>query len=253
MSTEFLVYSPLLEEGSDNQVGWDKSTVDFIIKNRSKVYRQIKGIAKKYRRDVQQADVEDMYMDILQYIYHASDYDINKAYENSGDNSVLSLEGYLNVCINLCVLRFCVSLNEIDKYVVHDRVLKDGEFEFSLLDNATDKDSLERIEQVMYDLDELCKSTEPFRYKYGVDIYMVWFIRLLSLGESDSKSYQSVLSLLGVSKKDLSIIKKASSDDEDIMSSFARAISIIGVDRAIPIIRKYVYCADKIEAVMNNV
>lgn len=249
MDLEMLVYCPLMEDVSEDVTGWDKATIDYVSRNKSKVYNQIRGIAKTLRKkNLQATDIDDIYEEVLIYLYNCDDYNLSKAVERSSSGTIVSLEGYLNVCIKFCVMRYCTSMFKEEKEIIHEVVNPDSDDkELCLLDNIADVRSSEHIETILYDLESICKSCEPLRYKYGPDIYLILYIRLLTLNCKDSPElYKDILNILGISKKELNAIEKLSVEDE-LMTSFVKAIDITGVKRAIEIIRPYVYSAKRIE------
>ena len=64
---EKILYSPLAEEEVENVTGWCKETVDYVLAHRSKIERQIRGIARGYRKTaLQQLDVEDIYDEVYE-------------------------------------------------------------------------------------------------------------------------------------------------------------------------------------------
>lgn len=247
MGIEMLVYCPPMEEGNEDVTGWDKETIAYVASHKSKVYAQIRGIAKNIRKhNLQTTDVEDIYSEVLMYLYNCDDYNISKAVERSSSNNIVSLEGYLNVCIKYCVVRYCTTMYKEEKETIHEVISDDDGKELSILDNIADKASCDRMDTMMYDLVSLCKCCESIRYKYGPDIYLVWYIRLLTLNKNNNNLYKDILSILGVSKRELSNVEKYACEDE-LMTTFAKAVDLSGVDEAIKIIRPYVFSAKKIE------
>lgn len=247
MGIEMLVYCPPMEEGNEDVTGWDKETIEYVASHKSKIYTQIRGIAKNIRKhNLQNSDVEDIYSEVLMYLYNCDDYNISKAIERSNSNNIVSLEGYLNVCIKYCVVRYCTTMYKEEKEIVHDVISDDDGKELSILDNIADNRSNDHMDTIMYDLESLCRSCEAIRYKYGPDIYLVWYIRLLTLNKQNNDLYKDILSILGISKKELSNIEKYATEDE-LMTTFAKAVDISGIDGALKVIRPYVFSAKLIE------
>lgn len=253
MSLETLVYSPLFEDCTPDLTGWSKETVDYILENQRKVYRSIRGMAKNMNKNqLQTADVEDIYSEVLMYCYQYDDYNINKAIERSKTGAIVSLEGYVHNCIKFCVMRHLTQMYSNEKETVREGIRVDDGKELSIFDTIADGKSAATYEDIMYDLEELCACCESIRYKYGPDIYMVWFIRLLTMCEGEkSDAFKEILSILGISKKDIAIINEKSINDE-LMINFARCISLTGVDESIKVIEKYVYSSDKIREAVKN-
>ena len=250
MNLEMLVYCPPLEEDDKDVTGWEKETIAYVSDHKSKVYAQIRGIAKSIRKHIQTTDVDDIYAEVLMYLYNCDDYNISKAIERSSTNTIVSLEGYLNACIRCCVIRYCTNMYKEDKEIVHDVVREDSDKELSLLDNIADTKSLDSMDTVLYDLKTLCRTSEPLRYKYGPDIYLVLYIRLLTMEQKAGNLYKDILNILGISKKELTNIERNAAEDE-LMVTFAKAINLSGVENAIKIIRPYIFSANKIDTTVS--
>lgn len=243
-----IVYSPLKEE--DKQLaGWSKTTIDYVLNNKSKVQKSIRGIAKSLNKIMQKTDVEDVYMEILYYLHNCDDYNISKAYERSNNAGVIvSLEGYVHSCIKYCVIRYVTTYFNTEKTLVRDTVKDDDGKDLSLFDTIADSHSSD-YSSIGYQLDTVCKACESQRYTYGPDIFQIWFIRLQTIINNKNDRYKDILEILGISKKDISIIEKETRSD-GVMLDIAKAVSIMGVDEAVKVIKKYTYSADKIQAVI---
>ena len=250
MSLEVLMYSPLMEEGTEKVAGWEKETIAYVTKYKSKVYAQIRGIAKGLRkRPLQVTDVDDLYQQIVEYLHRSDDYNIDKAIERSSTNTIVSLEGYLNTCIKCCVQRFCTSLNKEERETVHDSYTDDSGKELSLFDTIADETAADNLDRLFFNLSELCASYESCRYKYGPDIYMITYIRLKTLQDSTDRMYHQLLGVLGINKKELGIVLRKSSED-DLLTTLVRAINTTGSRKAVDILRGYVFSANKIDDVI---
>lgn len=250
MGLSSLVYSPLKEE--KKLTGWSKSTIDYIIAHKAKVEASIRGIAKSHNKMLPRSDIEDIYMDILNYLYSCDDYNVNKAYKRSSiEGVVVSLEGYVHSCIKYCVIRAITDKYHKEKDLAHNSITdKDGK-EVSLIDTIPDaKDA--NIENFSYQLDTLCKSYESYRYYFGPDIFQIWFIRLQTMIYNKNSRYKDILTILGISKKDIAVIERESNLD-GIMTSIAKAITIIGVEKAAEVLKDYTYSADKIQQVIEYI
>lgn len=246
MGIEMLIYCSPMEESNEDVSGWNKTTVDYVSSHRSKIYSKIRGIAKNLRRhNLQLSDVEDIYEEVLMYLYKSDDYNISKAMERSSTNNIVSLEGYLNVCIKYCVVRYITEMYNEEKSRVPDTIYDDEGKSLSLFDTIPDTKTMDH-NNLIYDLEALCKSCEILRYKYGPDIYLVWYVRLLTLRSENDRLYKDILSVLGISKRELANIEKYSADD-DMLVSLAKAVDVVGVEEAINIIRPYVFSARQID------
>lgn len=247
MGIEVLIYSPLMEDDSESVTGWEKDTIRLCLDSKSKIYKQIRGAAKGLGKiTLSHSDLEDIYEELLMYLYKSDDYNLNKALERSRTDQMVTLEGYINTCIKYCVARHCTTSYKEDKIVLHDNGSTDDDGkEYSLLNNIPDTRPLDDMDTVMYDLENLCRTCEGQRYMgQDTDIYQVWFIKLLTEGMPQD-TYLRILDILDISKKELSSIR--TSDNDGMMAAFAHAIHICGTDRAKQIIRKYVFGAKQIE------
>lgn len=247
MDLEMLVYSPLMEEESQDVTGWEKDTVELCQRERGKIYSQIRGQAKILgKMNLAHSDLEDIYEDLLIYLYHSDDYNIAKAIERSKTDQIVSIDGYISICVKYCVARFLSSQFKENKMVVHDTVSTDSDGkEHDLLSNVPDSSSLDEMDTMMYDLETLCRAYEGQRYQgQDTDIYQIMFIKLLTEGKREGL-YSKVLEILDISKKELGNVR--TSDNNEIMLAFAHAIRICGADRAREILRKYVFGANQIE------
>lgn len=248
MSLSKLVYYPLKEE--DKQLaGWSKTTIDYVLANKTKVLTSIRGIAKSFNKILQKADVEDVYMEILDYLYSCDDYNISKAYERSSNVGVIvSLEGYVHSCVKFCVIRYVTNQFNAEKPIVREFIKDDEGKELSLFDTIPDSSETNYLD-FCYSLESICKAYESQRYQYGPDLFQIWFIRLQTIINNKNDRYKDILAILGISKKDISIIEKET-DMDGAMISIAKAVTLIGVEEASDVIRKYTYSADKIQKVI---
>ena len=247
MKLEVLVYCPFLEEESTE--GWDKETIEYIQNNRQKVMRAIYGIARSMgRRRLQTTDIEDIYSQLLLYMYKTEDYDVLKATSGCGDGRVLSLEGYINSCIKYCILRHIQEEGKEIRRRARNKV-EDGR-ELELLDTVPDEEANELFDEILIDLKEYCDMCEHSRYKYGPDIFLVWYVRLLTLGKREGL-YEKVLEVLGIDRGELIKVEELSRKD-GLMAGFAKAITTAGIDASINIIEDYVYSAARIREVIEQ-
>lgn len=240
-----LVYHPLKDE-EKQLAGWSKSTIDYVLNHKTRVNATIGGIGKSLNKILQKSDIEDIYMEILNYLYTCDDYNISKACNNAG--VIVSLEGYVHSCIKYCVIRYITDIFNTEKSLVRDSVKDDEGKEMSLFDTIPDKKD-SGYNDFGYQLDTICKSFEGQRYQYGPDIFQIWYVRLQTMAYNKSDRYKDILTILGISKRDIATIEKEA-DYDGAMVSIAKAITLIGVDESIKIIKNYTYSADKIQRVI---
>ncbi len=252
MNLELLLYSPLLEEQDTSVKGWSKATIEYLSKNKSKVISVIRNAAgKSGHQYFQNADIEDIYSEALMYFYVSDDYNLSKAIERSSRGTIGTLEGYINSCVRFCVMRNLDKRRKVDKYIAADTIINQEGVPLSLLETIPDKQSEAEIDGVLIDLDQQCKMCEHLRYKYGLDIYQMWYIRLLTMVEGLDEDYGDIMNILGINKSEITSMKKKSYQDE-MMLGFAEAISKTGIDESIIILENYVYSAHHLKKAIKS-
>lgn len=247
-----IVYTPLFDE-DESKKGWDKQTVEYVVKHKTKIKKSILNQAKSMSKLLQSADVEDCFTEVLMYLYSASDYDVSIAKERGHEsfgNNIISLDGYVHSCVKFVTLRFVRELITKEVNEAPNTVNGEGDdaTETSIFDVISDNKHLE-YDNITYDLDKICKYYESDRYKYEVDIFELWFVRLLTNKYGKKMLYNDILTILGVEKYRLSNLQKQAKFSQ-AMLDIAKAISVCGTDEALKIIRNYTYSADKIEKVV---
>ena len=249
-----LVYAPLQEENKP-LVGWSKHTIEWAVSHKRKVNTIIRGILKKYNKVASHTDVDDIYSELLHYLYKSNDYDIDVACERSSSaDSIISLEGYVRSCIKYCTIRYATKLCEENKHIQRDTIkVSDDDKEYSIFDTIPDDKSAIALDRTMYDLDEVCRHFEYQRYHLGLDVFQLWFIRLKTLQLDKKDEYENIIKVLGVTKREMKRIEDNAYRD-GIMLNIAKAITVLGdVEEALNILRRYVYSADKIEKVIEQI
>lgn len=243
-----IAYTSLKEEDK-KLAGWSKQTIDYVLNHKSSVQSSIRGIAKGLNKILQRTDVEDIYIEILDYLYTCDDYNISKAYERSNTAGVIvSLEGYVHSCVKFCVIRAVTSAFNSEKSLVHDNAKDEDGKDLSLFDTIADPKDVE-YNDMCYQLEDVCKTYESHRYEYGPDIFQVWFVRLQTILMHKSDRYNDILAVLGITKKDMSNIEK-DTDYDGAMMSIAKAVTLLGIEQSVEVIRNYTYSADRIQKVI---
>jgi len=242
-----ILYSELKEEDKA-LTGWSKSTVDYILNHRTRICNTIRGIAKGLTKILQKADVENIYQEVLMYMHTCDDYNISKACERSSNGDVVSLEGYVHSCVKYCVIRYVTKQFDHEKNEVSEVTKDEDGKELSKFDTIVDINT-QGFDDYCYEIKEVCRSSEHERYQFGPDIFQIWYVRLLTMIYNKEDKYIDILTVLGVSKADIANIHKAK-DYDGAMLSIARAVSIVGIESAVDIIREYTYSADKIKRVV---
>lgn len=241
-----------MEEGKP-LIGWSKSTVDYALKYKSRMLALIRGMSKKQGKNLPHVDVEDIYMEFLTYLYKCDDYNIEKAVEYSATpGSIISLEGYVHSCLKYCAVRYITNLYKEESHVVRDTVREDEGKEVSLFDTIADGNSEIMLDEMIYKLDNICEYYKYQRYHLGPDVFQLWFIRLKTMQCNKQSKYDDIISVLGIVKSDLVQIERNASKD-GIMFNIAKAVTVIGVDKAIDVLKSHVYCYRKIEKIIETI
>ncbi len=251
MDMTAIVYCPLLEEEEQiPSLAWEKDTLQYAINNKSRVVRVIRNAAKGMT-NLNSMDIEDIYSDVLEYLYKSDDYDVQKAIEYSNSGNMVTLEGYVNSSIKYCVKRYITSTYRREKEIVRDVIVDDEGKEKEILDMVADEESTRIFNDIGYEVGLHIKSIEHKRYKFGVDIFLVLYVRLLTMEEGEDK-YRKILEVLGVSKKDLNELEKKIITDSDIRGAI-KAISLSDIEEATSVLEKEVYGAKKIKEVIASI
>jgi len=240
-----LVYCSLKEE-ENNTVGWSKATIEYVVNHRSKVYTSIRGIAKSQGKMLPLADVEDIYSALIDYLYKTDDYNLEKAYS---ENNIVSFEGYIYSCIKFCVIRYVTRMYKEEKTRIGESLTDDEGKEMSIFDTIPDNRCSTSYNDFGYDLETICKMYESERYAFGTDIFMIWFIRLQTMVKNKQDRFKDILSVLGVSKKEISEVEQKTLLD-GAMLSIAKAVSLMDINDAIKVIQNYTYSYRKIKEVI---
>lgn len=244
-----VLYSPLKEEAVNDHTGWQKDTVEYAYNNKHAVVSSIQHVASGIRKKpLQRQDIEDIYQDVMLYLYNAEDYNINKAIEHASGNGCISVEGYVNICVKYCVHKALSKLHQSD-LELSTSILGNDDNETSIFDTLADPGANTEacIEDIS--LEDICKSCEPLRYRFGADLYMVTYIGLLCKYKNTNKNYKDILSMLGVSSKDLSTMSQA--NDDAVIISMMHAVLLEPYSEALRILEEYVYSAGKIKNLIN--
>ncbi len=244
MDTAYVSYCPPMEEENDElSLGWEKETVQYAVENKKKIIQLIRSNTRGIT-NINAMDYEDIYSEFLEYLYKSSDYDIQKATEYSSSGSMVTLEGYVNNCVRYCIKRYITAAYRRDKVIVREPIVDDEGKEKELLETLQDEKSSEEFENICYDVESYLNSIEYKRYRYGADIFLLLYVRILTL-EMDNSKYRSILEVLGVPKKDLAEIEKKLTTDQDIMQAF-KAVTLCDTEQAIEFLERKVYGAKQI-------
>ena len=239
-----LVHSNLKEDDGV-VVGWDKATVRYVLDNKSKVLRFIRNHGRKLKYNITQMDIDDIYSVLLLHLHDSGDYDIERAF-NYEEGRLLSLEGYINSCINNCCKRTLIAEYKHTKQNISESMYDEDGNEISLFDLTPDTVGSVKLDDIGYNLEEMCKTYECERYTLGVDIFQVIFIKLATMKHNKTDKYIEILDLLGTSKQELNSLT-SKIQDGDAFTSIIKAASMINIEDALNILKKYTFCAERLE------
>lgn len=253
MDLRYLVYTPLMEEQSFK--GWNKATIDYLIENEKMIKKSIsKSLGKRKLLYINSSDIDDIYSEVFIYFYGVDDYNLSKAdaITKDGREYILPIEGYVFKSIEFCIKRFIT-----DKYnrecLIADNEIRDSEDNIlDLLNNVADNKTDLDFENATIDLNQHCKEYEGLRYNYGIDIFQVWYIRLLIMDKKlDSSCFDTMMNILGISKRELKALSIDVYEDEE-MIEFARGINKHGIEESIEILEQYIYSAEQIKKAIDS-
>lgn len=250
-----LVYFPLKEE-EEKIAGWDKDTIDYVLSHQDKTMNDIRGIARSLNPSITKHDIEDVYQSLLSYLYGARDYDVDTALERSKEGKLVTLEGFVHVCIKYVTLRVVTGEYKNTKNTIRDTIAstnsKNEDKEISILDTIGDESSERDLSDSEYELEDMCKAYTHMRYKFGVDIFTIWFVRLKTILEQKEDKQELILKILGIDKRALSRLHNDTSR-EGVMASIARGVTQIDTHKALQIISKYTYGVESLSRVIETI
>ncbi len=249
MDLEYLVYTPLMEDEQEKLKGWDKITINYLVENEKMIKKSIsKSLGKRRMSSINSSDIDDIYSEVLLYLYEVDDYNISKAVVETDDGKkyIIPLEGYVFKSIEFCIKRYITKKFDRESLIVNTEVRTPEDNILDILNTITDNKTDTDFEHVTVDLNQHCKECESIRYKYGVDIYQMWFIGLLVLDNKLEDDYFDIMNILGISRRDLREISKQAYEDDTLLE-FAIGINKHGVKESINILEQYVYSADQVK------
>ena len=245
MCLETLVYSGLKEDPK-NVEGWDKSTLDYVQKFKSRVCSNIRNIAAGRARLLQTADIEDIYCDLIMYLYKCEDYSMENGYTRSSSGQIVPLEGYVFSLTKYCVYRYMTNMYAKESMeVTIVKADEESDKEWALYDNIKDETTEDTLEKTLCSIKDLCDESTGDRYRIGADIYMIVYVKLLTTIYNKKEAYKSMLKLLGVPDN----LRTEDKDNKHngLMLDFVIAISVSGEAESLEEVGKHVYQRELID------
>lgn len=250
MNLHDIVYHKLQDEEDDVKT-WSKSTIFWVTdeKNKRKTMAKIRSMSRNKGLYLQPIEVDEIFMQLLEYLYAYEDYSIDKAVRS--DNEVVTLEGFINSCLKFCIKRYRSGYFMEKSAVIPDTVRGGDDEEFSLFDTVAD-DSNRKFDESIYVLEDICKQYECERYRYGVDMYMLFFIRLLTIQVNKENRYEEILINLEVPKDLLSVIESKAIMDGPI-HSIVKASTLVDIEEAVNTLERFTYSARMLREVVDAI
>lgn len=234
-----IVYSPLKDEAPSVE-GWDKATVAYAVSHKKWVESSIRSACKSHTfggRTLNKSEVEDIYSEVLNYLYKAQDYDLNCAQSQTDEGTFISMRSYVGKLIQAVTKRMLKIDKDNEDNLVRDVVNDDGD-ELSLIDTCPDLESAREMESSDLTLRELCESYEYLRYKNHADLFSVWYIRLKTQLANKADKFNDILDAVGISKK---YMEQLSKSQNRLMRAMALAVTNIEIDEALDILSEYTF------------
>ena len=228
-----LVYSPLKEHTPVE--GWDKSSVEYVNKNRSKLLRYIAQYANRaYKGMVNRMDVDDIYSELLLYMYKYADYTVFR-----GSHS-MSLEQYVRYSARICVKRFVSENYGKDISTTGEFVRNSEGDEMSIFDTIESVEHTDEFDEVITSLQGACEVIRSKRYVNGIDILQMWYIRLLTIKLDIPDEFESILKIVAETDRALLRDTYDKLKDEEYVELHS-AIALEGIEESIEIISKHIH------------
>lgn len=224
---KYMYASPFKLKERVRHHSWEKETVKFALRNQSKILSIIRTRLKSLNL-LNKIDHYEVYQEYLIYLMRAEDYDAEKSKGMLGDYAVS--------CLKSVIKRIVSEYHKRSKVIVDNVIYDDGE-EVSLFDFIPGDSSMPEL----LDANEVLRSAEHLRYKYGVDILLIVYLRLLC--DDDSLYRQCVDITLGI--KDLKSLEIKLRNDEEFLN-LIKILSEMDKEKAVHTLGRIVYGADYI-------
>lgn len=233
----------LRETRNGDEWAWEKSTIHYTIDNQMKIKNFINKLGKGR---ITVHEVEDIYSDFLIYLYNKEDYDPTRVGAN-GTN--VTLEGY--VCYSIKKFVESYIYRKI-KSINNEKVIVIKDDDLDILDIVGDPRIGEDYEEILYndiELQVLLENIQYKRYMYGLDIFKILFIKLVTL-DIDKEDAEAIFTALGVESKDLQKFYRRITKDPEVME----LVRVLAIDKdAKRKLEKMVYGANTIKRTIESI
>lgn len=222
-------------EGDKPSYGWGKLTIHLALEKKARLLGVINKELVKYGL-AGRIEASEVYQELLLYLAVTKDFDMNK-----GDN----LEAYVVTCLKLIIKRAVSAYYKHVNQLVYDTVRDDGEV-VSVIDLVPDAGTMPDC----VNLEDEVKGAEHLRYKYGLDIPLLVYLRLLL---DDNEIYRAMVELLlGVKYiTELRGLKKKLEQDRAFIA-FISALSRVDKKEALKALKGVVHGAESIERALQG-
>lgn len=236
-----VVKNVLREENSNNEWAWEKTTIHYTIDNAKKIKSQINWLG---RGRINGYEAEDIYAEFLLYLYNKEDY--NPTIVGSSGTNV-TIDGYVSYCVKKFVENY---IYKKIKNSNNEKIITIKEEDINLLDIIRDPRTTSDYDEILSEsmkLQEALENVQYKRYRYGIDFFNVFFIKLTANGKCDMEC-EKIFKALGIDNKTLQKFHKSIVKDEELMN----VVRLIALDRdAHKKLERMVYGAKAIKNTVN--
>ncbi len=244
-SNNYLLYSPLCEGDNESEFpSWDKETVKYATEHKNHLLHYIEStcnIKSSSKRKTNKDDYDDIYEDLIIFLYNHRDYSEELAY-NREKGSLIDVKSYVEIMTGYMCQTFLQNEGKRNRNKV-EQIQVVGDEEVNILDNTKDDKRDIKIEDFI-SLRDILQQNLCNRYFNNVDIYLVWYVRIST---EDDGIYNKVLNVLNINKNSIKTKHKSENKLNELMKSIAKAVSIEGIDAAKETLREYVYTYNDID------
>lgn len=259
---EKILFTKLSDE--EDPSSWDKRTIEYVIENRDKIIREIINSSKKCVSGA--IDVDDLYQMVLLYFYGHRDYDFNIALERcQEEKEPASIEAYVSKCVECVVKNYYTNMKKRNSKIVNCEIEHEDGRTTNLIDiyGYHEDDFAEKL-YMFDDLESACEMYESKRYFLGYDVFTLVYIQILKAKyDIHGVAEDKIRNLYKVASININDTAKETDAQSEFRTTMALALSkcmfsekggfIAGCEKAISIVKKYVYGADKIEGAVKYI
>lgn len=236
----------LEQEAQISQSKFDKKTIEYTREHIKEIKDVIRNcLRNKNMKGMNESDVEDIFMEIIEYQTEHDDYCANKAY-NREENNMVPIGGYVARIAQLCTLRY------ITKYCNHNKRMVSKDNIKELHDEIPDDSALIQFQRVEdNDAKSFLKDMETIRYKYDsdIDIYQFIYIKIICK-DWDASKIDSFISFFNITRIELNEISRRIEHDEAV-NDLKRAMAL-NIVETISLLKGYIYGVQFIDEIADT-